>query len=103
MECVTDFLKSMLDRAAELMFEKYKVPALFMAKNPVFSLFFGHLFPTCSCESRCLTIYMTLPMFFRARFSLLLLLGVLPRWSLTSKNLCTFKIIELISNMWKLY
>lgn len=51
------FLISMLDRAAELMFEKYKVPALFMAKNPVYSLlpWFIGLLPA-SCEIRCLTI-----------------------------------------------
>ncbi|AAF25998.1 F15H18.8 [Arabidopsis thaliana] len=38
------FSNHMLDRAAELMFEKYKVPALFMAKNPVYSLSLGSSF-----------------------------------------------------------
>lgn len=37
------FSNHMLDRAAELMFEKYKVPALFMAKNPVSFLYLGSL------------------------------------------------------------
>lgn len=34
---------NVVDRTAELMFEKYKVPALFLAKNAVMSLNSRHL------------------------------------------------------------
>jgi hypothetical protein len=94
------FSNHMLDRAAELMFEKYKVPALFMAKNPVYSLSLGSSFflidyymtftvMLISSQLLCNQMSNYLHEFgvFGARFSRLLLLGVLLLWLLTGKTL----------------